>query len=280
MSPDHSGSGPRIVLTILGCGSSGGVPRIGGHWGAADPKNPKNRRRRCCALVERIAPDGATTTVLIDTSPDIREQLLDAGTERLDAVLYTHDHADQTHGIDDLRMIAINMWKRVPVYMDTPTTETLLARFGYCFETPPGSDYPPILERRSIDDPYAEIVVEGPGGPLRFQSFDQDHGSIRSLGFKVGPFAYSSDLVDLPERSFEILNGVPCWIVDALRYRPHPTHANVERALAWIERVGAKRAVLTNMHVDIDFDTIARETPDHVEPAYDMMRLDYPYTDE
>jgi len=259
-----------VRITILGCGSSGGVPRIGGHWGACDPGNPKNRRRRCSILVEQ--GEGAEkTSVLVDTSPDMREQLLDAGVSRLDAVLFTHEHADQTHGIDDLRMIAINMWKLVPVYAERHTLDVLKQRFDYCFTTPKGSGYPPILEPHLIDVDNVNFGIDGPGGRIEVTPFWQQHGHIRSLGFRFGDIAYTSDAHDIPEQGWERLDGVKTWIVDALRYTHHPSHANVETALKWIERSGATRGILTNLHIDLDYETLRRELPDHVEPAYDGM---------
>ena len=267
-----------LRITILGCGSSGGVPRIGGpggFWGACDPSEPKNRRRRCSILVERWQEDAARKTiVLVDTSPDIREQLIDAGVDWLDGVLFTHDHADQSHGIDDLRMIAINRRRRVDVHMDSYTSETLMTRFGYCFQTPEGSAYHPIL-RAHLIKPGQPVTIEGEGGPIVALPFDQDHGEIRSLGFRFGPLAYSSDLVGLPEASFAALDGVTCWIVDALRYTPHPTHAHVDLALQWIARVKPPQAVLTNLHVDLDYQTLKRELPAGVEPAYDRMVFEF-----
>lgn len=258
----------RLKATILGCGSSGGVPRIGGGWGACDPNEPRNRRSRCSLLVEQ-----AKTRVLVDTSPDLREQLLRAGAGTLDAVLYTHDHADQTHGIDDLRVIAGNMHRRIDAYMDARTAQTITSRFGYCFKTPPGSAYPPILNLKPLA-PFVPVRIDGGGDALEVLPFDQAHGDISSLGFRFGPLAYSSDVSDLPEASFEALRGVECWILDALRYRPHPTHIHVERALEWIARVGPKRAILTNLHTDLDYRTLARELPAGVEPAHDGMVIE------
>lgn len=225
-------------------------------------------------LVERIA-DEKSTVVLVDTSPDMREQLISTQTKHIDAVLFTHDHADQTHGIDDLRMVAINMRQRIPIYADKATFETLNVRFGYCFQTPPGSEYPPILDARPISLPKA-ISIDGGGGSVEAIPFDQEHGRIRSLGFRFGPVAYSSDVNALPDESFEALEGIDCWIVDALRYTAHPTHANVETALSWIERVKPKKAYLTNMHVDLDYQTLKAELPAHVEPAYDGMTIEFP----
>lgn len=264
-----------LRVTILGSGSSGGVPRIGGSWGVCDPTEPRNRRRRCSALIEQWQDDPSKkTTVLIDTSPDMRDQLLDTGTEWIDGVLFTHDHADQSHGIDDLRMVAINRMKRVDVYMDEPTAATLTDRFGYCFKTPEGSTYMPILNEHRLTA-FEPVTIEGEGGPITALPFDQDHGEIRSLGFRVGPVAYSADVVDVPEESFDKLQGLECWIVDALRYKPHPTHAHVDRAVEWLKRVNVPHGVLTNLHVDLDYRKLSSELPDGFEPAYDNMALEF-----
>jgi len=255
---------------ILGCGSSGGVPRLGGDWGACDPANPKNRRRRCSLLLERSGP-GGTTRVLIDTSPDMREQLLDAGVGHLDAVVYTHSHADHVHGIDDLRMIVFNTRRRLPVWADPPTQDALLSRFGYAFVQPAGSPYPPILDLNTISGP---LTIHGGGGEITLTPFRVDHGSMDALGFRIGDLAYLPDAVRIPEESWPLLAGLDCWIVDALRYKPHPTHAHVAMALDWIARAAPRRAVLTNMHVDLDHARLEAETPAHVTPAHDGMVLD------
>ena len=259
-------------FTILGCGSSGGVPRLGGHWGDCDPNNPKNTRRRCSLLVEREGPDG-TTTVLIDTSPDLRSQLLDAGVGRLDGVIYTHSHADHVHGIDDLRMIVFNMRARLPVWADGDTQNALLSRFGYAFVQPPNSPYPPILDIQSLD---GNVTVDGPGGAITFEPFEVNHGSIEALGFRIGDVAYLPDVAKIPDAAWPALQGLDCWIVDALRRDPHPTHSHLAQTLDWIEKVAPKQAVLTNMHIDLDYETVRAETADHIEPAYDGMRLSFP----
>ncbi|MEQ6247664.1 MBL fold metallo-hydrolase [Sulfitobacter sp. HNIBRBA3233] len=259
----------EMRITILGCGSSGGVPRLGGNWGACDPQEPKNARRRCSALVERIT-DAGTTTVLIDTSPDMRAQLLDAGVGRLDAVLYTHAHADHVHGVDDLRMIVINMRKRVPVWADTPTREALLDRFGYVFIQPEGSSYPPILEMNEID---GDVTIDGPGGALTFSHFLVPHGGMDALGFRVNDVAYLPDVATIPDAVWPQLEGLRCWIVDALRRDPHPTHSHLAQTLDWIERAAPERAVLTNMHNDLDYATLVDETAAHIDPAFDGMQL-------
>ncbi len=263
----------NLRVTILGCGSSGGVPRPGLGWGACDPGNPKNRRRRCSLLVEReVRPDGPRTRVLVDTSPDLREQLLDTGVDWLDGIFYTHEHADHTHGIDDLRALFIHRRRRLDAYLDEATSQVVVGRFGYCFATPPGSGYPPILNEHRIT-PGTPVDVNGEGGPITVTPFLQDHGDIPSLGYRFGPVAYSSDLVDLPDASVPALAGLDLWIVDALRYKPHPSHFSVDQALDWIARIKPRRAILTNMHADIDYAEIKAKLPPHVEPAYDGLSV-------
>jgi len=261
-----------LKFTILGCGSSGGVPRPALGWGVCDPSNPKNRRRRTSFLVERRAA-GGVTRVLIDTSPDLREQLLDAEVDWLDAVLYTHEHADHTHGIDDLRGLFIKQRRRVDVYLEEHTAAAMHARFGYCFASPPGSEYPPIVtERRLV--PGRSLTIVGQGGPIAALPFRQEHGDIPSLGFRFGGLAYSCDLSGMPPESAAALSGLDVWIVDALRYRPHPSHFSLADALAWIERIKPRRAILTNLHADLDYEILRKEVPAHVEPAFDGMNFE------
>jgi phosphoribosyl 1,2-cyclic phosphate phosphodiesterase len=259
-----------LRFTILGCGSSGGVPRLGGDWGQCDPTNPKNRRRRCSMLVERIDGD-ARTRVLIDTSPDMREQLLDAGVGTLDGVVFTHSHADHTHGIDDLRQIVFNTGNRLPVWADGATENALIARFGYAFVQPQGSPYPPILDLHAIrDQPFD---VSGPAGPITFTPFVADHGTMQALGFRIGPLAYLPDAVALPDPSWAAVQDLHVWVVDALRRKPHPTHAHLEMTLGWIAKAKPARAVLTNMHLDMDYETLRAELPEGIDPAYDGMTI-------
>jgi phosphoribosyl 1,2-cyclic phosphate phosphodiesterase len=260
-----------LTLTILGCGSSGGVPRVAQGWGGCDPANVRNRRRRCSLLVEQEKA-GARTTVLIDTSPDLREQLLAEDVKRLDAVLFTHDHADHTHGIDDLRPLALAARGRIDVHMDEATARTMHQRFGYCFRTPPGSEYPPIATEHRVL-PGQRVVVAGAGGEISALPFDQAHGDTRALGYRIGRAAYSPDVNDIPQASFAALADLEVWIVDALRYRRHPSHFSLEETLSWIERMKPRRAVLTNLHSDLDYETLRRNLPDRVEPAYDGMRI-------
>ncbi len=261
-----------LRFTILGCGSSGGVPRLGGHWGDCDPGNPRNRRRRCSMLVERDGPEG-TTSVLIDTSPDMRDQLLDSGTGRLDGVVYTHSHADHVHGIDDLRMIVFNMRARVPVWADGDTQNALLGRFGYAFVQPEGSPYPPILDLRTIKGAFE---IDGPGGAIPILPFRVGHGSIDALGFRIGGLAYLPDVAEIYDDAWAALQGLDVWVLDTLRRAPHPTHSHFAQSLDWIARAAPKRAVLTNMHIDLDYDTVEAETPEHITPAYDGMVIHLP----
>jgi phosphoribosyl 1,2-cyclic phosphate phosphodiesterase len=260
----------ELSFTILGCGSSGGVPRLGGLWGDCDPNNPKNRRRRCSLLVERVTEAG-TTTVLIDTSPDMREQLLNAGIGNLDAVLFTHGHADHVHGIDDLRQIVFNRKERLAVWADGPTQERLYSGFGYAFTQPQGSPYPPILNMHTIDED--DVTIDGAGGAITFKPFKVDHGAIDALGFRINSFAYLPDVSKIYEAAWSALEGLDILVVDALRPTPHPTHAHLEQTLEWINDLRPKHAVLTNMHIDLDYQTVLDETPEHVVPAYDGLRL-------
>ena len=262
----------RMRFTILGCGSSGGVPRIGGLWGDCDPEDPKNRRTRCSMLVERITGDGVTR-VLIDTSPDMREQLLREGVGELDAVVYTHSHADHVNGLDDLRQIVIHARRRMPVWADGPTQDSLLSRFGYAFVQAEGSSYPAICTLNTIRGP---VVIDGAGGPVEMKPFEVEHGDIDALGFRIGGLVYLPDVLSISEPVWENqLAGLDCWIVDALRRKPHPTHAHLALTLEWIERAAPKLGVLTNMHNDLDHATVEAETPPHVRAAYDGMVLDY-----
>jgi len=259
------------TITILGCGSSGGVPRVGNDWGACDPMDSRNRRRRCSILVEKMRGD-ARTVVLVDTSPDLREQFLDARVERLDGILMTHAHADHTHGIDDVRPLVIKMRRRIDVYMDDYTTSELRAKFGYIFESPPGSNYPPLLNEKPLT-PGVSCAIAGPGGVIEALPFVLDHGDINALGFRFGDVAYTPDLRAVPDGSLDSLRDLDVWIIDALRYTSHPSHLTVAEALALIARLKPRRAILTNLHTDLDFARLAAELPPHVEPAFDGMKL-------
>ena len=260
----------RLRFTILGCGSSGGVPRIGNLWGDCDPANPRNRRSRCSLLIERITEAG-TTRVLIDTAPDMRDQLLAADVTALDAVVYTHSHADHVHGIDDLRQLVFMNRRRLPVWADGATQEALFSRFGYAFVQPEGSSYPPICNMHTIRGPFA---IGGAGGEVQLTPFRVQHGDTDALGFRIGGLAYLPDVSAIPDAAWDHLQNLDCWILDALRRKPHPTHVHLALALEWIERAAPRQAVLTNMHIDLDYATVEAETPPHIHPAYDGMVIE------
>ncbi len=264
---------------ILGCGSSGGVPRIGGDWGVCDPSEPKNARTRSSILIQKwegeAQPDPtACTNILIDTSPDLRVQLLREDIKHLDAVFYTHDHADQSHGIDDLRAIAYRMRAQIPTYMDAHTKTHVFERFNYCFEMPEGRVHPPILALQDLIADGVVSKVEGPGGTVRVETHEVSHGPTPSLGFVFdGQLAYSPDVWGVEDETIERLKGIQCWIVDALRYSQHPTHAHADKTLSWLARACAKSAVLTNLHIDMDYATLLSELPSIVRPAFDGMQI-------
>jgi phosphoribosyl 1,2-cyclic phosphate phosphodiesterase len=246
------------------------VPRIGNIWGACDPENPRNRRRRCSALVEVCDGKDATTRVLIDTSPDLREQMIFAGIRSLDGVLFTHEHADHTHGIDELRAFSLLMRKRVPIWANDRTGTMLLGRFGYCFYTPPGSDYPPILSMHRLS-PDVPVTIEGAGGSITALPIEVEHGTIRALGFRIGDLAYLPDVKTIPDDAIAPLSGLETLIIDALRPTKHTSHLSLPETLEWIERLKPARAILTNMHVDMDYESLRKSLPQGVEPAYDGM---------
>ncbi len=260
-----------VTLTILGCGSSAGVPRPALGWGACDPSNPKNRRLRCSIMAEKQSSDGITR-VIIDTSPDLREQLITANVDHIDVVFLTHEHADQTHGIDDLRSVVLHQRRRIPTYFNESTAKDIALRFSYCFVSPPGSDYPPILDRRSVEAGDSK-TIEGKGGELTLTAFLLEHGNIPALGYRIGNAAYTPDLNGIPRESFAALENLDLWIIDGLRYAQHPSHFSVRDALSWIARFKPKQAVITNLHSDLDYEVLRKELPPHVVPAYDGMRL-------
>jgi phosphoribosyl 1,2-cyclic phosphate phosphodiesterase len=263
-----------LTLTILGCGSSAGVPRPALGWGACDPANPKNRRLRCSLLVEQTG-EGGTTRIVIDTSPDLREQLISTKVDHIDAVFLTHEHADQTHGIDDLRSVVLHQRRRIPVYLNRSTGEHILLRFAYCFTRPAGSDYPPILDHLSIEAGESR-TIDGKGGPVTLSAFNLVHGNIPALGYRIGAAAYTPDVSDIPKASWPFLENLDLWIIDGLRYTGHPSHFSISDALSWIDRFKPKRAVITNMHSDLDYEVLRQSLPDGVVPAFDGMRLDVP----
>ncbi|MGG7518198.1 MBL fold metallo-hydrolase [Allorhizobium undicola] len=270
----------RRRFTILGCSSSPGVPRINGDWGACNPDNPKNRRSRAAFLIEQFAQNGGVTTVVVDTGPDFREQMVRAGVKKLDAVIYTHAHADHLHGIDDLRGYFVMQHHRIPIHAEPETLRRIKDGFGYCLETPPGSGYPPIVKAEPIADLDRAFSIDGEGGRITVLPLPQQHGDILSLGLRIGNVAYCSDVSDFPAQTVSRMGGLDVLIIDALQYKPHPSHLSLSQSLDWIERIAPKRAILTHMHTPLDYDTVMAETPDHVEPAYDQMTFEAMITQE
>lgn len=255
-----------MKITMLGCGISTGVPTIGPDWGRCDPTDRRNRRRRASVLIESRGK-----TVLIDMSPDLREQLLDAGVARIDAILLTHAHADHLHGIDDLRAINRVMKRAIPLYATAGTLAEIGRRFGYALKpVPPGEHFfKPTLAPHEIAGPF-----EAAGLPV--VPFAQDHGFSTTLGFRIGGFGYSTDVIELGENAFQALAGIDVWFVDCLRREPHPTHSHLAKTLAWIARVGPRRAVLTHMDQSLDYRELAAELPAGVEPGQDGLVIDLP----
>jgi phosphoribosyl 1,2-cyclic phosphate phosphodiesterase len=250
-----------VKVTMLGSGTSSGVPRIGGDWGLCDPAEPKNRRTRVSILVEH-----ADTRIVVDTGPDFRAQMLACGVSTLDAILYTHDHADHTHGIDDVRQIFHAMKRPVDAWAHPKTWARLKTRFDYVFAGRDG--YPPTMAAHDLTGP---LTIAG----VRVTPFEQIHGDIKSNGFRFDAdgfaVAYSTDLNDLPDAAFTALEGVDVWIVDALRRYPHPSHTHLAQTLEWVARVRPRRAVLTHMDQSMDYATLRAELPEGVEPGYDML---------
>ena len=251
-------------VKILGCGASGGVPLVTGKWGVCDPQNPKNRRRRASIAIEEKG-----TTLLVDTSPDLREQCLAANIQQINAVVYTHDHADHTHGIDDLRPFLYAQKNPIPLYGNAETIHFLTTRFGYAFpsETMPPEVYRPFATPHIIKGPF-EI------GDIPIVPFIQGHGYSTSMGYRFGKVAYSTDVVTLDEEAFQTLEGIETWIVDCIAMDPRSTHSHLAQTLAWIERVKPRRAYLTHMSPLLDYDTLASLLPKGVEPAYDGLVIE------
>lgn len=254
-------------VTILGCGASSGVPTIGNQWGNCNPKNPKNKRTRSSIFIEYN-----DTKLLVDTAPDMREQLIREEIHAIDAVFYTHEHADHTHGIDDLRLLYYhNNQQSIPVYSDSRCLNELTTRFPYLFgvgnnpATP--EDFKPFLIANEITP--TPFTLKG----IPIHPFIQDHGTITTLGFRIGDFAYSTDAVDLNEEAFNILKGVKVWVVDCLRHTPSKVHAHLDKTLEWINRVNPEYAYFTQMSKDLDYDTLCEQLPSHIRPAYDGLKL-------
>lgn len=256
-----------MKVTILGCGGSDGVPMIGGadgrgDWGDCDPENPRNRRFRPSILVEE-----GDCALLVDASPDLKQQMLENRLRRVTAVAFTHEHADHTHGIAELRRLATLNQRPMDAWGSQITMDLLQKRFPYAFEPLPGSPYPAILSARVFDGPF-EV------GGIQVTPFDQDHGfGVVTSGFRFGAIAYTTDATDLDAAAFDALDGVDTWIVDCQQMAPHPTHSHLGKTLAWIDRVRPRRAILTHMGPELDYAALAARCPNGIEPAYDGMVL-------
>lgn len=268
-----------LRATILGSGSSGGVPRVGGDWGVCDPHEPKNRRTRCSLLIEQwtgeVEPaDKDKTIILVDTSPDLREQLLAAQIKHVDAVLYTHDHADQSHGIDDLRALAYRMRSRIPVYMDDTTKDGLLTRFGYCFEMPEGRIHPPIFDLQNTFKSKDKLQINGPGGPVKVTALGLSHGVAPSFGFKFnGALVYTPDVLDIEDDVLDLIKGAKTWVCDALKYNRSPAHVNVDKTLMWQAYTQVPNFILTNLHIDMDYKILSAELMGQQTVGYDGQEI-------
>jgi phosphoribosyl 1,2-cyclic phosphate phosphodiesterase len=252
-----------LKVTILGSGNSTGVPMADGDWGGCDSAEPRNRRRRASILIEC---DG--TTVLVDSGPDLREQMLSAGVRRLDAVIFTHAHADHSQGIDDLRPFGGFGGKPLPIYGFPEILEQLKHRFGYLF----GSGRKGYYDKPTLQahDAPPRLAI----GPLDFTLFEQDHVVCRTLGIRVGGIAYSTDVKKLPEAAFDALRAVKTWIVAAVRREPHMAHAHLDQVLGWIDRVGPERAFLTHLNLSMDYRSLLKTLPQGIEPAYDGLVIE------
>ena len=264
----------KQVFTVLGCSSSPGVPRPTGDWGACDPQNPKNRRRRASLLIEQYAQNGGKTTVVVDTGPDFREQMISAQVTNIDGVVYTHSHADHIHGIDDLRTFALDGRKKIDIYLDAPTLQHLKTCFGYVIASPKNSAYPPIVQTNLISDLDEKLCISGEGGTIEIDLIDQIHGSIRSLGLRIGNFAYCSDVNEFPSESVAKLQGLDTLIIDATLMKPHISHFSLDQAIEWVGKLGAKQAITTHMHTPLDYDAVMTYTPENMQPAYDGMQIE------
>lgn len=267
------GVSPVLEFTILGCGSSSGVPRPNGDWGQCDPNDKKNRRLRPALMIKKIGANRATTTVVIDTGVDFAQQMLASQVQHLDGVIYSHAHADHTHGIDDLRSYALAQKMRLPIYASREVLQHLQDSFSYCFLQKPGSGYPPILKTEEISA-QKEFVVGGAGGEISFLPLLQQHGNVKSLGFRIGKVAYCTDVNDFLPESLPHLKGLDVLIIDALQYKKHPSHFSLEEALSWIEKLEPKKAFLTHMHAALEYKTLKKILPAHVEPAYDGLQFE------
>lgn len=262
-----------LQFTILGCGSSGGVPRSDGNFGDCDPNEIKNTRLRCSLLVEKINKNGEKTTILIDTSPDLRQQLLKANVKNIDAILFTHDHADQTHGIDDIRPIVYSNQKLINSYLEPFTAKSLIHRFGYIFKGYESNNYPPLLIPNIITQYGKMFEINGEAGKIEIIPVLQKHGSIDCVGYRFEDVAYCNDVHFIPKESLDLLKNLDIFIVDCLRFNKHPTHANFDQMMEWVSYLKPKKTILTNLHIDMDYNKLIEILPPEIVPAYDFMKI-------
>lgn len=256
-----------MKITLLGCGSSAGVPFIGCDCQVCAGRHPKNNRTRASIFVEAKGKN-----ILIDSSPDLRQQALRHNIRRVDAVLYTHDHADHINGIDELRSFNYLANEVIPVFGDRETLDSIKSRFPYAFmEKPDAIWYRPCL----ASNPFVGKAV-GKISPLGvdFSYFQLGHGSVKSYGYRIGNIAYFTDCDVIPDEAFEAISGIDTWIVDCLRYTPSYSHSELKRTLGWIERVKPRRAILTHMGHEFDYEKLKAELPPGIEPGYDGLVIE------
>lgn len=254
-------------ITMLGCGSSAGVPLVGCDCSVCTSNNPKNKRTRVSLYIET-----GHLNLLIDTSPDLRQQLLRQNIRKIDAVLYTHEHADHTHGIDDLRCVNYLNGKELPIYGNDTTIRALKEKFAYAFLPKPQNVWfrPCLVPQALPDAPVHEFSIAG----VSITMFEQQHGKIKSCGYRIGNFAYSTDVDILPETAFEVLAGTEIWVVDCLRYTESHSHSNLARTLEWVDRIKPRLAVLTHMAHEFEYEKLASELPKGIIPGHDGLILE------
>ena len=256
----------KIKIDILGCGSSSGVPAIGNYWGVCDPKNPKNKRLRSSILIT----SERKTKILIDATPDLRQQLLNANVKYLDAVLITHAHADHIHGVDDFRFLNVLMKNHLNLYANKKVLDEIKKKFSYVFEKlkkeANGFYYKPCLVPKTINKSF--MINE-----LKITSFQQNHGFCESTGYRINNVAYSTDVVDLDDNAFSKLKNLDLWIVDCLRFKPHTTHSHFDKTIGWIDKVKPKKAILTHMNTEVDYNTITKMLPKNCYAAFDGLTI-------
>ena len=254
-----------MKFIILGCGSSMGVPRSDGYFGKCNPSNKKNYRSRCSALIKT-----RSETALIDTSPDLRQQLLNNKITKIDKVFYSHKHADQTHGINDLRVFFIKNKKTIPVYVDKETHKYLFQTFKYCFVN--NREYPATLKLNSI---HKSLFVKEGNKKIMVKPIKVQHGNIKSVCYIIDKkLAYISDVSHIDKKDYKYFNNLKYLILDCLWIRNHPSHLNLEKSLELIKFFKPKKAILTNLHSDLDYDNLKKLLPKNVIPAHDGLTVD------